>query len=368
MDFKPYIDKIITYALTPAKWAYGLGVWFHNWSFDSKLKTQTSFDVPVISIGNLTVGGTGKTPHVEYIIERLSQKYNIAVLSRGYKRKTSGFVLASPTSTPEQIGDEPYQIYRKFNGRVKVAVTKNRKDGIAKIMKLFPKTDLVILDDAYQYRYIKPLVSILLLDYHRPIDSDTLLPLGRLREPQHSTDRADMIVITKCPERMTPLDFRTYSKTFNFLSFQKLFFSSIGYKEILPVFPEKTTSEVNLQSLTEKDAVLLVTGIAHPRSFVSYFNNYPFKVKILRFPDHHNFSKTDLIRIKKYFKNMEGERKIIVTTEKDSVRLLHNPYFPHKMKPYLYYLPIKINMHTGIDGDILEEQLELAIRNRHLNQ
>lgn len=368
MDVKPYLDKFLTYALTPAKWGYGVGVWLHNWLYDSKILTQTSFEVPVISVGNLTVGGTGKTPHVEYIVSELVEKYKIAVLSRGYKRKTKGFVLASPTSTPEQIGDEPYQIYRKFDGKVNVAVCKNRKKGIERIMKLFPETELIILDDAYQYRKIKPLVSILLLDYHRPIDSDTLLPLGRLREPQHATERADMIVITKCPDRMSPLDFRTYSKSVNFLNFQKLFFSSIYYKELKPVFPDNARYSVSLESLTEEDSALLVTGIAHPRSFVNYFKRFPFTVRVMRFPDHHSFSKFDLKKIKNYYKRMEGKRKVIITTEKDSVRLLHNPYFPHSLKPYIYYLPIRINMHSGIDGDVLEDQLEIAINTRHLSQ
>lgn len=368
MELKPYLDKAITYFLTPAKWAYGLGVWFHNFMYDSNLLKQTSYDVPVISVGNLTVGGTGKTPHVEYIIRELKDKYNIAVLSRGYKRKTSGFVLASPTSTPEQIGDEPYQIYRKFGKRIKVAVCKNRKAGIDKIMKLFPEINLIILDDAYQYRAIKPLVSILLLDYHRPIDEDTLLPLGRLREPRHATERADIMVITKCPERMTPLEFRTYSKSFNsILSFQELFFSSIAYNEIRPVFEEGERQSVSLESLTEEDSVLLLTGIAHPRSFVNYFKKYPFIVKIMRFPDHHNFTKADIRKIMKSYANLEGKRKLIVTTEKDSVRILHNPYFPHKLKGNVFYLPMRINMHSGLTEKILEEELEAAIRRGKLN-
>lgn len=368
MDISPYIDKLLTYALTPAKWGYGAGVWLHNWIYDAKIKKQKVFDVPVISVGNLTVGGTGKTPHVEYIVSKLADKYNIAVLSRGYKRKTSGFILASPFSTPEQIGDEPYQIYRKFGDKVKVAVCKNRKKGIERILKLFPDTNLVILDDAYQYRSIKPLISVLLLDHHRPIDNDSLLPLGRLREPRHATERADMIVITKCPSHMSPLDFRTYSKTVNCLRFQKLFFSSITYKEIQPVFPDNSPYSISLEALTENDSVLLVTGIAYPRSFVTYFKSFPFKVRVMRFPDHHNFTKQDLKKIRDYYASMDGKRKIIVTTEKDSVRLLHNPYFPYRLKPYVFYLPINITMHTGIDGDILEEQLEKAIRNRHLNQ
>lgn len=368
MEVKPYIDRFLTCVLTPAKWLYGAGVWFHNWMFDSNIKKQYSFDVPVISVGNIAVGGTGKTPHVEYLIEKLADRYNIAVLSRGYKRKTKGFILASSVSTPEQIGDEPYQIFRKYEGRIQVAVSKNRKKAVEKIMRLFPDTNLIILDDGYQYRNIKPLISILLLDSNRPIDRDTLLPLGRLREPQHATDRADMVVITKCREEMTPIEYRTMSKTINLLNFQKLFFSSIDYQELKPVFDDGSRLYFGLDSLTDQDSVLLVTGIAHPRGLVKHFRKYRCKVRVMRFPDHHNFSRKDINAIKHAYIQMNGKQKIIVTTEKDAVRMLHNPYFPYKLKPHVYYLPIKINMHEGIDGNILEDEIEKAIRMRHISQ
>lgn len=368
MFFKPYLDKVITYALTPARWVYGAGVWFHNKLYDDNIKKQKSFKIPVISVGNLTVGGTGKTPHVEYLIDQLEDNYNIAVLSRGYKRKTKGFVLASSVSTPEQIGDEPYQIYRKYKGRVKVAVAANRKKAIEKMLKLFPEINMVILDDAYQYRDVKPMVSILLLDYSRPIDNDALLPLGRLREPQHATERADIIIFTKCNKRLTPFDFRALTKSVNPLSFQKTFFSSIEFQDLRPVFPENSPYSGNLENLTENDAVLLVTGIAHPRSFVKFFKGYPFKVRVMRFPDHHDFSKRDIQQIIRYFSKMPGKRKIIVTTEKDSVRMLHNPYFPYKLKPYTFYLPIRIRVHPGLNGESFEEELEKKIKFSHLDQ
>lgn len=368
MDVKPYLDKFITGILTPAKWLYSIGVWFHNWMYDANIKKEYSFDVPVISVGNITVGGTGKTPHVEYLIETLSNRYNIAILSRGYKRKTKGFILASSVSTPEQIGDEPYQIYRKFKDKIQLAVSKNRKKAIEKIMRLFPETNLIILDDGYQYRHIKPLISILLLDSNRPIDKDTLLPIGRLREPQHATDRADMLIITKCKETMTPIEYRTMSKTINLLNFQKLFFSSITYQDLQPVFNNNSSFYFKLDNLTEQDSVLLVTGIAHPRGLVNYFKKYPFKIRIMRYSDHHDFSRNDINSIKYAYIQMSGKQKLIVTTEKDAVRMLHNPYFPHKLKPHVYYLPIKINMHDGIDGEILEDEIEKAIRRRHISQ
>lgn len=354
---KPYLDKLITYSLTPAKWMYGIGVWFHNWLYDSNLKKQYSYDVPVISVGNLTVGGTGKTPHVEYLIETLDQDFNIAVISRGYKRKTKGFILASDTSTPEQIGDEPFQIYKKFKDRIKLAVCSDRKYAIDRILKLFPDTSLILLDDAYQYRKVKPLVSVLLLDSTRPVDNDTLLPIGRLREPAHATDRADIIIMTKCRDIMTPIEYRTMSKTINLLSFQKLMFSNVSYRDLKPVFKDNSPYYLNLESLTNQDSILLVSGIAHPRGLVKYLSRYSGNLKIMRFPDHHNFTQRDIRAIKKAYVNMEGKRKIILTTEKDAVRMMHNPYFPYRLKPHVYYLPIKINMHPGIDGEILKEEL-----------
>lgn len=365
---KPYIDKLITYLLTPPKWAYQFGVWFHNKLYDANIMKQTDFDIPVISVGNLTVGGTGKTPHVEYLIDCFKNEYNIAVLSRGYKRKTKGFVLASPTSTPEQIGDEPYQIYKKYGELVKVAVTANRKKGIEKILKLFPSTNLVILDDAYQYRKVRPLISLLLLDSNRPVDQDELLPLGRLREPQHATERADMIVITKCPEVMLPFDYREKSRTVNALSFQKIFFSSVNYRDLKPVFPDNSPYYINLESLTENDAVLLLTGIASPRGFVRHFRDFPFKVKVLRFPDHHDFTRWDLRLIKQNFSSLDGKRRIIITTEKDAVRLQHNPYFPYKLKPYVFYLPIRIQMHSSINGDFMEDEIRKTLTSHQRRQ
>ncbi|MBQ5722648.1 MAG: tetraacyldisaccharide 4'-kinase, partial [Muribaculaceae bacterium] len=175
-------DKILTYALTPLSWIYGAVVSFRNYLFDKDILKSERFNIPVITVGNLTVGGTGKTPHVEYLIDYLSAVYNVAVLSRGYMRKTKGFVLACDKSTPDTIGDEPYQIYQKYGFRVKVAVCENRKTGIRELQKIDPNINLVILDDGFQHRFIKPKVSILLTEYNRPFYTDKLLPLGRLRE------------------------------------------------------------------------------------------------------------------------------------------------------------------------------------------
>ena len=363
---KKYIDQLLTYVLTPASWAYGAIVWTRNKLFDTGVFKEKSYSVPVVTVGNLTVGGTGKTPHVEYIAEHLADRYNIAVLSRGYKRKTKGFILASARSTPEQIGDEPMQIYRKLGDRVKVAVCESRQKGIENLLEAFPEINLIILDDAFQHRWVRPKVSILLQDYSRPVYDDKLLPLGRLREQAHGLYRADMIIITKCREQMAPIDYRVIVKNLEPMSFQKIFFSSYSYSSVDPVFPENEKFNVSLNALTEEDAVLLVTGIAYPHAFIRFFKRFPFRVKVLRFPDHHNFTRKDIEMIEDVFENMKGRRKVIITTEKDSIRLAYNPYFPAYLKPVTYFQPIEVVMKHGHDGEDFLDELEVLI-NKKIN-
>lgn len=354
-------DKIITCVLTPVSWIYASVMWVRNKLFDIGVLKEEKFDVPVVGVGNITVGGTGKTPHVEYIVSNLASVYNIAVLSRGYRRRTRGFILANSKSTPELIGDEPYQIYQKYGVRVQVAVCESRRKGIRELLKAYPDIQLIVLDDAFQHRYVKPKVSILLMDYNRPINKDHILPLGRLRESPSQVQRADMVVVTKCPETLMPIDYRLVSKELDLMSYQKLFFSRFEYGGLMPVFPDDSPYYVMLGSLTSSDGVFLLTGIAHPRYFVRYFKNYPFKVRVNHFPDHHDFSRADLQDIKRKFDGMPGERKIIVTTEKDAVRLLHNPYFPRELKPFTFYLPIAVKMVNGLDDSDFIAQLRTAI-------
>lgn len=350
------IHKILPYILKPFAWLYGFITDVRNWLFDNNVLKSEEYDVPVISVGNITVGGTGKTPHVEYLVGALSPNRRTVVLSRGYKRKTKGFILANNRSTPESIGDEPLQIYKKFGNRIKVAVCENRRKGIREILRLFPETQLIILDDAFQHRYVNPKINIMLMDYSRPVYEDKLLPLGRLRESDHSVARADMVIVTKCPVNMPPLDFRLISKRLELMPFQKLFFSSIRYGLISPVFADDKPYDVELSSLTSKDTVMLVTGIANPRGFVRHFKPYPFRVVVSHFPDHYDFSREDLEEIYSKFKSIKGERKIIITTEKDAMRMSYNPYFPSALKPFVFYIPISVRMIRGLEEhDLIEE-------------
>ncbi|MBO4964680.1 MAG: tetraacyldisaccharide 4'-kinase [Muribaculaceae bacterium] len=350
------LDTIIKYALTPLSWAYGAAVTVRNKLFDLKILKEKEYDIPIICVGNITVGGTGKTPHVEYLISKLALEYKIGVVSRGYKRKTKGFLMGNSRSTPDSIGDEPYQIYQKFGHRVKVAVCEKRREGIERLLKHNPEINLILLDDAFQHRYVKPSISILLADYNRPVWEDNLLPLGRLRESQNAIDRADLVVITKCPEKIPAIDVRVVRKGLDLLAFQKLFFSRYEEGQLVPVFPEDKPYNVSLHSFTARDSVLLVTGIAQPRNFVRYFHDLPMKVKVCHFSDHHDFTRNDLLKISRQFDEMKGERKIIITTEKDSVRLLNNPYYPEDLKQLTYYIPVTVKMMDDIgDGYFIDE-------------
>lgn len=337
-------EKILRCMLTPMSWLYGFGTGVRNKLFDWGLIKEFGFDIPVVGVGNITIGGTGKTPHVEYILECLRYQKNIAVLSRGYKRKTKGFILASSKSTPDSIGDEPMQIYEKFGGRVKVAVCESRVKGVQTLIKEFPNLDLIVLDDSFQHRYIKPKLNIMLMDYSHPVYDDNLLPLGRLRENINALDRADMVITTKCPANISALDMRIVSKHLNLMPYQKLYFSTFDYGGLIPVFPDECDDRVLLSQLDKEDSVLILTGIANPRPFVNHFRSYPFKKRVLHFPDHHDFRRGDLGEIQIKYNALAGRRKLIVTTEKDAVRLMHNPYFPQELKPFVFYIPIGVRM------------------------
>ena len=212
--------------LWPLSRIYGAVISVRNLLFEIGILKQTSFDVPVIVVGNIAVGGTGKTPHTEYIINLLHSHYNIGVLSRGYKRKTKGYFLATDNVTPSQIGDEPYQMYRKFGQYVTIAVCENRCQGIRNMLASNPNINLIILDDAFQHRYVKPKFSIVLTEFSRPIYNDHLMPLGRLREPIHSLNRADIVIVTKCPEGMKPIEYREFKNNLNLYPYQNLYFST----------------------------------------------------------------------------------------------------------------------------------------------
>ncbi len=350
--------------LYPISKMYGLGMAVRNKMFEYGMLKQQEFNVPLVVVGNIAMGGTGKTPHVEYIVESLLGKYNIGVLSRGYKRATKGFVLASQQSRPEDIGDESYQIYRKFGPDITVAVCEKRVEGINRMMEINPSINMIILDDAFQHRYVKPAVSIVLTEYNRPVFNDKLLPYGRLREPKSALNRADIVVVTKCPLDMKPMHYRIFKENLNLFPYQKLYFSRYNYGHLVPVFPTEVAEIPTLDTLPTDSSILVVTGVANPKPFARYLRRHKAKVKLKRFTDHHNFTASDMDAIEQQFDALPGN-KFIVTTEKDAVRLLNNPYFPHRLKSSIFYVPIKVEFIP--QGEIeFTPALEKTIRDSRL--
>jgi tetraacyldisaccharide 4'-kinase len=364
MDLSKILNKeqrksIMDALLTPFSWGYGAGVWLRNKAFDLGILPQEEYDVPVVSVGNIAVGGTGKTPHVEYIIEALYRRYHIAVLSRGYKRKTQGFILASDNMTPRDIGDEPYQIYRKYSGLITLAVCESRRKGIKELLRIDPDITLILLDDGFQHRYVKPKVNILLMDYNRPCYEDKMMPLGTLREPASSVTRCDFVVVTKCPTDLTAMDIRMMKKNLDQYMFpppsQQLFFSNIRYADPVPVFPIQSPQLTSLQWLHDDDAVLCLTGIATPKPLVRYLRSFSARVKVMHFDDHHFFTRRDFTDIFKVFNSLEGKRKFIITTEKDAVRIINNPYFPPIKRNVIFYIPMKVGFLEMEGCNFVEE-------------
>lgn len=356
------LDNIITYALKPLSWVYYGVTEMRNWMFDKNILKSVKFDVPVVSVGNLSVGGTGKTPHVEYIVSRLLASYRIGVVSRGYKRATKGFVLAGTKSTPRTIGDEPYQIYEKYGRRVKVAVCESRVKGIKQLLAADPTINLIILDDAFQHRYVKADIPILIMDYNHPIYEDNILPLGCLREDKSGLMRAEMVVVSKCPDNINSLKCRMMFRDLRMMPYQKLYFSKMRYLPVRPVFAEDHPYKIDLDALTEKDIVVLLTGIANPRPLIQKCVGMKFRTRVLHFPDHHEFTRKDIEYIEKKYNTYKGARKIILTTEKDAGRLLHNPYYPAYLKPYTFTIPMEVEMlNAWADGGDLINDLNAEI-------
>ena len=309
----------INHLLLPLSWLYGIGVELRNILFDSGTLQSRAFDLPVISVGNLTVGGTGKTPHTEYLVRLLSPSYQVAVLSRGYKRRSHGFFMATAQTPMDQIGDEPWQMRQKF-ASIHVAVDKDRCRGIQRLCSpiVVPKTEVVLLDDGFQHRRVKPGMNLVLMDYHRLSCFDRLLPAGRLREPLSSLHRADIIIVTKCPGPITPMERHGISRSLGLQAWQKLFFTQFVYEDLHPfTAPSHTLSLSGLKA--EGRPIVLLTGIAAPQQMEYDLQQY-CQFTPLHFPDHHYFTRRDLQRITDKLRAV-GEHAIIVTTEKDAARL-----------------------------------------------
>lgn len=334
--------------LLPLAWLYGCGVWVRNWLFDADILKEQKYEQPIICIGNISVGGTGKTPHTELLIKMLQPDHHVAVLSRGYKRKSRGFRLANENTPMKEIGDEPWQMKQKYPQTI-VAVDANRRRGLSRLFT-DPETsdvDVVLLDDAFQHRYVRAGMNILLTDYHCLISDDALLPAGRLREPLCSKDRADIIIVSKCPQGMKPMDYRVIQHALSPKPFQHLFFSSIRYGRPYRLFGDTSGTE---EELTSDTHILLLTGIANPQQMVIDLQHTTKHIKSLSFPDHHDFRRRDIQKIEDAFTELQGSKRLIITTQKDAARLLPLHDLSPIIRRSIYVLPI--------ETEILREQYD----------
>ncbi len=333
-------NPFIKILLLPLSFIYGIVVFIRNRLFDIGIFTSKEFNIPIISIGNITAGGTGKTPVTEYITELLNNEYKVAVLSRGYKRKTRGFLLADIDSTPSEIGDEPCQIKNRYPDII-VSVCENRVKGIENLILLHPETDVILLDDAYQHRWVKPGLSILLVDYNNPVTKDFLLPAGRLRESVSEMNRANIILVTKCPEKLKPIERRIMLKELDLPPFQHLFFTSLEYGSLKPVFPDYKETYPQLIKETRPEIILL-TGIANPRPLKRFARSISPKIIDMMYPDHHNYNDSDIQTLTEKFNSISNSDKIVLTTWKDAVRLKDLQNIPEEIKKAMFFVPVKV--------------------------
>ncbi|WP_179351583.1 tetraacyldisaccharide 4'-kinase [Winogradskyella vidalii] len=313
--------RILLFPIVPI---YYLVTWLRNWLYDSGIKSSKAYDFPVICVGNLSTGGTGKTPMIEYLIRLLTSEKQLATLSRGYKRKTEGFVIADKNANADTIGDEPFQFYRKFE-TLTVAVDANRQNGIAQLRDLKQAPEVILLDDAFQHRKVKAGFNILLTAYNNLYYKDIVLPTGNLREPRLGSKRANIIVVTKCPKTISEAEKQKIISGLKLKTNQQVFFSFVDYSS-------RVISETKDMELEALPKFTLVTGIANAKPLVEYLVKKGLEFDHLEFSDHYDFKASDL-------KNL-ASKSLIITTEKDYVRLSTS----EGLKKKLFYLPIEIKI------------------------
>ena len=321
------------YLLFPLAFIYGSITAIRNLLFDYGIFKSKTYNIPIICIGNLSVGGTGKTPHTQHIINLLKTDYKVAILSRGYGRKTSNLQIVESTSTAAEVGDEPLQL-KQNNPDCIVVVEKNRNKGLQQILKDFPETGVILLDDGYQHRWIKAGFNILITPYSTPYYKDYLMPAGNLRESKKGAERSNAIIFSKTPENSNPTLKKGMVKKLNLFAHQKAYFSHINYGTWKCISTNKEFIPDEQQSIT------LVSGIANPNPLVDYLQAAGHKVKHLKFADHHNYTNNDIANILKKYNQDSSTKKLILTTEKDATKL--RVFEGEFGTANLYYLPISI--------------------------
>lgn len=352
--------RIISWCLLPLTMWYAVGVWFRNLLFNIGLKHQETLPVTTIGVGNLRAGGAGKTPHVEYLLRLLADQCNTAMLSRGYRRKSRGYVVDEGDHSVDRLGDEPAMIARKYPN-VTVAVCEKRLEGVEHLLKRENPPQLVILDDAYQHRYIKPTINILLTEYGNPYFQDRILPFGNLRESRRARFRANIVVVTKAPQVLNPIERHNIITRLDLEPYQKVFFSSIYYMEPLPLMGGHP---LPLKTL---DGVLVLAGISNPQPMVEYVKGQ-CPASLLKYADHHRYTASDLKHIRKTFElQVKGDRRIILTTEKDAVRLRLLADNAAMAGLPIYYLPIEVRIHPNKEYDF-DETVQKIVHDNNLFQ
>lgn len=345
--------------LFPLSLIYGAIIQVRNFLYNNNLFRHHQFNIPTICVGNLCVGGTGKTPQIEYLIKLIKDKNQIATLSRGYKRKTKGFKVADFFSNSSEIGDEPMQFYSKFK-EVVVAVSEKRAEGIKELIYRYPRLKVVLLDDAFQHRAVKTGLNILLTSYYHPYYEDYLLPAGRLRECKSGAKRADIIVVTKCPKVLSPIIRASIRDSIKPLPHQSLYFSYIRFGGFIPLDPKNQFYIKNKKYNT----ILLIAGIADTYTLEDHLKQFCSDLIIMKFADHHQYSEADLKRISDSWTNIFSTNKLLVTTEKDAMRL-KNPLIRELVVNLPFcYIPIEVEFHEGDKKQFDKQILYYVEKNR----
>lgn len=342
------MNSIYKVLLIPFGFIYYLITSIRNGLFYFGFKKSHSFSSPVICIGNLNVGGTGKTPHTEYFIRLLKKNYRIATLSRGYGRDTKGFIIASEKDNANTIGDEPFQLFQKFKNLI-VAVDEKRVRGIKNLLKLEHRPDIIILDDAFQHRQVKAGLNILLSEYNQAYTHDYILPVGRLREPRRGAKRADILIITKCPKTLTAIEMKSFTIDLKLTEYQKVFYSYVDYGDLIPLNEAAKSLSINYKSLKDIN-VCLVSAIANPKPLEEFILKYNSQPDIINFPDHYYFREKDYELFNTKFTNLT-KQKVLLLTEKDATKL----NFEKLEKIPVFAVPIEIKFHSLANTNIDEE-------------
>ncbi len=323
--------------LYPFSLLYGAIMWLRNKLYDAGLISSIQFSVPVISVGNLSTGGTGKTPHIEYLIRLLQYEYRVATMSRGYKRSTTGFYLAGPQTDARSIGDEPLQFYRKFP-EIVVSVCEDRMTGIPRLLGEKPEVEVVLLDDAFQHRSVRPGLNMLIIDFAKPFYKDFILPFGSLRESRKAYRRADIIIVSKCPPHLAGGIQQEMIARIKPLAHQQVFFSAIAYDTPVDFFTGEPLP------LAAGAHVVMVSGIAKPESMLEHLKSAAAEVHLLRYPDHHYFTDANLEEMRQTCNNWAVTQKVIVTTEKDATRLAMHADTLRQWQIPVAVLPIRVQL------------------------